>query len=214
MNGIVDISRAIFGEALVYPGDPAPAIEPLQRIASGDAVNVLSLRATTHLLTHIDVPRHFFDAGASITDLPPDRFAGPALVIPVEGPAVLPEHIPAAVSGLNLLFKTRHSGPWDPVYDVDHAYISLEAARVIAARGANLAGIDYLDIDRHGDPDYPAHRALLSAGVLILEGIDLADVEPGPYTLISLPLKIAGADGSPVRAVLLPPALPAGAPAL
>lgn len=67
----------------------------------------------------------------------------------------------------------------------------------------NLVGIDYLSIDRYGDEDYPAHRALLEANVLILEGADLADVAPGPYTLVALPLKIAGADGSPVRAILL-----------
>lgn len=211
MSRLIDISRIISGDAPVYPGDPAPRFERLQEIARGDPVNLLGLRCTAHLLTHLDLPRHFSDSGAAAADIPPERFIGPALVIEVEGPAILPEHIPARAAGLNLLFKTRHSGVWDPrVYDTDHVYISPEAARAIADRGANLAGIDYLDVDRHGDPDYPAHRALLSAGVLILEGLDLAGAAPGRYTLVALPLKIAGGDGSPVRAVLLAPdALPA-----
>lgn len=206
MSGLIDISRTISGDALVYPGDPAPRLERLQEIARGAPVNTLQLRWTTHLLTHLDLPRHFSDSGVAAPDIPVDRFIGPALVVEVEGAAVLPEHIPAQISGLNLLFKTRHSGAWDPlVYDTGHVYISAPAAREIARRGANLAGIDYLDVDRHGDADYPAHRALLSAGVLILEGIDLSGVEPGPYTLIALPLKIEGGDGSPVRAVLMAP---------
>lgn len=209
MSRPIDISRTISGDAPVYPGDPAPRLERLQAIARGDPVNLLGLHGTAHLLTHLDLPRHFSDAGAAAAEIPVERCIGPALVIEVEGPAVLPEHVPDHAAGLNLLFRTRHSRAWDPrVYDTSHVYISPEAARAIAARGANLAGIDYLDVDRHGDPDYPAHRTLLSAGVLILEGLDLAGAAPGRYTLIALPLKIAGGDGSPVRAVLLAPEAP------
>lgn len=203
--GPIDISRTITEDAPVYPGEPRLAIKRLHSIAAGMPYNVLKLAWTTHFLTHLDLPRHFFDSGAAADELPPERFIGPAFVIEVDGPAVLPEHVPEDAAGMNLLFKTRNSGYWDPLaWDTGHVYISREAAETIAARGANLAGIDYLDVDRHGDEEYPVHRILLAADVLILEGIDLSGVEAGPYTLVALPLKIAGGDGSPVRAVLLP----------
>jgi arylformamidase len=164
---------------------------------------MLRLECTTHLLTHVDAPRHFFEGGASLDQIHVARFCGEALVIEAEGDVVLPGDVPGEAQGLNLLFKTRNSARWNAsVYDREHVSISPAAAEVMAARGVNLAGIDYLSVDRCGDESYPVHRTLLGAGVLILEGIDLAGVTPGRYHLSALPLKIAGGDGSPVRAVL------------
>ncbi len=115
----------------------------------------------------------------------------------------LQENVPEVAAGLNLLFKTRNSAHWDPTaYDANHVYIERTAAEAIAARGANLVGIDYLSVDRFGDETYPAHHALLGSGVLILEGLDLSGVEAGRYTLYALPLRIEDGDGSPVRAIL------------
>jgi arylformamidase len=173
-------------------------------IKSGGPYNVLELRWNTHLLTHLDAPYHFFDDGAAVDQIPPERFMGEAVVIAVDGPAVREEHIPEPAAGLSLLFKTRNSELWDArAYDCEHVYVTAEAARRMVERRVNLAGIDYLSIERSGDAAFPVHRALLGAGIPILEGLDLAGVEPGRYTLIALPLKIAGGDGSPVRAVLI-----------
>lgn len=147
----------------------------------------------------------FFPEGDAVDEIPPQRFFGEAVVIEVDGPAVEPEHIPQSAAGLNLLFKTGNSKHWDaPEFDTDYVYISAAAAETIAARGANLVGIDYLSADRFGDESYPAHHTLLGAGILILEGIDLSGVDSGRYTLIAVPLKISGGDGSPVRALLIP----------
>jgi arylformamidase len=202
-RGFLDISRTIAPDALVYPGDPPLRMEPVSSIGPDHAYNVLALHWTTHFLTHLDAPRHFFPDGESIEDLAPERFIGEALVVEVEGSAVREQDVPENVSGLNLLFKTRNSAQWDPqAYNRDHVYLEGAAAEAIAARGANLVGLDYLSVDRFGDESYPAHRALLGAGVLILEGLDLSGVEAGRYTLYALPLKIADGDGSPVRAVL------------
>ena len=202
---LIDISRPIAPGALVYPDDPPVRITPLCRIAEGAPFNVSEFHCAGHILTHLDAPRHFFDDGAAVDELPPERFLGDALVVAVEGPMVLPEHVPAEPRGLNLLFRTRHSGPWSGPFDRSHVYIGADAARRMAAGGVNLVGIDYLSIDRAGDEDYPAHRALLGAGVLVIEGLDLAAAAPGRYQLIALPLRLAGGDGSPVRAVLLSP---------
>jgi len=205
LTGAIDISRTISGDTLVYPGDLPPAMSRARDIGRGDPFNLLELHWTGHLATHVDAPLHFYPAGDAVAEVPLDRFMGDALVIAVDGPAVLPEHVPERVDGLHLLFKTRNSDHWDPrVYDVEHVYVTAAAAETIAARGARLVGIDYLNVDSSLDETFPAHRILLGAGVCILEGIDLAGVEPGPYTLIALPLKIAEGDGSPVRAVLLP----------
>jgi arylformamidase len=167
--------------------------------------NLQELRWTTHVLTHLDAPLHFVENGLSVDRIPPARLIGEALVVAVDGPAVLPEHIPDPARGLNLLFRTRHSGAWDKEYDRDHVYISAAAARTMTERAVNLAGIDYLSVDRFGDEDYPAHRTLLGHGVLIIEGLDLEATPPGRYTLVALPLKIAAGDGSPVRAILIQP---------
>lgn len=160
---------------------------------------ITRLEWTTHILTHIDAPRHFFPRGLAIDAISPQRFIGDALVIQVDGDAVLPRHLPSDLRGLNLLFKTRNRWEIRP----DHVYVSAEAAQALADGGANLVGIDYLTVDRFDDEAYPAHRILLGAGVLILEGIDLESVPPGRYELIALPLRVANGDGSPVRAVLM-----------
>jgi arylformamidase len=201
----IDISRTIADGAPVYPGDTPPAIGPRCQLSRGDPYNILEFRFSGHVLTHVDAPRHFLPGGAAMDELPPERFMGPAEVIEVDGPAVEPEHVPQAAAGLNLLFKTRNSSRLNsPEFDAGYVYISAAAAETIVERGANLVGIDYLSIDRYGDETYPAHHTLLGAGIVVLEGIDLSGVEAGRYTLVALPLKISGGDGSPVRAVLIP----------
>lgn len=202
----IDISRSIEAGALTYPGDPPLSVRRICQIGQGSPYNILELGITTHTLTHIDAPLHFFPEGNSIEEIPTERFMGDALVVEVEGPVIRPEDLPPGdLARVNLLFKTRNSGLWDSrVYREDYVYLSAEGADAAAARGVNLVGIDYLSIDRHGDESYPAHRILLEKDILILEGIDLAGVEPGKYTLVALPLRIAMGDGSPVRAVLIP----------
>lgn len=198
-----DISRLITDDSLAYPGDPPVRVKRSSHIGAGSPFNVLELNWTTHVLTHIDAPKHFIEQGESVAELAPERFIGPALVIEVEGDAVDAGDVPEVATGLNLLFKTRNSTRWDPrIYDEQHVFITPEAAEAIVAGGANLVGFDYLSVDRFGDEEYPVHRTLLGGGVLILEGLDLSGVEEGDYMLYALPLKIDGGDGSPVRAVL------------
>src|SRR5215510_6310349 len=175
-ENIVDISRVIASDSLVYPGDPPLAVNKLCQIEPGCPCNISQLSWTTHFLTHVDPPLHFIEGGASLDEVSLHRFTGDTLVIEVEGDAVLPEHVPqdADVKGRNLLFKTRNSQVTSTqTFDENHVYISREAAEVLVRRGANLVGIDYLSVDRFGDESYPAHRTFLGNGVLILEGLDL-----------------------------------------
>jgi arylformamidase len=207
---LIDISRPIASGAVVYPGDPPLEVERLCTAGEDSPCTISRLGGwTTHVLTHVDAPLHFVPGGATLDDTPLDRFVGEALVVEVEGDAVLPEHLPAGADllGVAVLFKTRNSvvpgGPGATGFREDHVYVSAAAASVAVARRVNLVGIDYLSVDRYGDEAYPAHHILLGNGVLILEGLDLVGVGPGRYTLVALPLRIAGADGSPVRAALI-----------
>ena len=204
---IIDISRTISSQAVVYPGDDPLQVESLCSIQPDCPCNITKLGWTTHFLTHVDPPLHFVEDGASLDDIPISRFIGEAVVIAIEGDMVLASHLAALgeLSGLNLLFKTRNStkSDTDP-FDQNHVYISQEAAEAAVEAGVNLVGIDYISVDQYGNDQYPAHRILLTNNVLILEGLILTDVLPGRYTVIALPLKIAGGDGSPVRAVLIP----------
>lgn len=203
---LIDISRVISPEALVYPGDEPPRFTPLATIGPDCPFNLTGLTLTTHLLTHLDPPAHFFPGAPSVDQLPLERFILPALVIEVSGDQILPAHIPEApqARGRALLFRSRHSLHFDPArYDEQHVHLSMDAARLAAERGVALIGVDYLSVDRFGDTDYPVHRLLLQNNILILEGLDLAQAPAGAYQLLALPLRLAGGDGSPVRAILL-----------
>jgi arylformamidase len=102
-----------------------------------------------------------------------------------------------------VLFKTRNSALWGrPAFAREYVALSLASARLLVERGVKLVGIDYLSIEAFGAAGHPVHKTLLGAGVAILEGLDFRGVPPGVYELCCLPLRIAGGDGSPCRAVL------------
>jgi arylformamidase len=201
-----DISRPIAETSTVYSGDEQPKLSSLCRIGQDAPCNMQRLENwTTHLLTHVDAPLHFVPDGASLDQIDLERFVCPAVVVGVDGDAVEADDVPSGpLTGQAVIFRTRNSLlALHAPFDDRHVYISAAAAEALVARGANLAGIDYLSVDRFGDENYPAHRTLLAGNVLALEGLVLGHVEPGEYELVALPLHITGADGSPVRAVLV-----------
>lgn len=203
----IDISMSINSNAMVYPGDDALDISPLCTISHECPCNITKLGLTTHFLTHVDPPLHFVPNGASLDDIPLERFYGECLVVKVDGDYVSSEHFPLDISlkGKNILFKTANSIHYDSVqFNEDHVYLSKSGAEMAVKLGVNLVGIDYISIDKYGDSEYPAHKTLLGNNILILEGVDLSNVSEGWYELYSLPLKIEKGDGSPVRAILLP----------
>lgn len=207
MKTMIDISRQISPDATVYPGDQPLTLRALCQIDGDCPCRITELGWTTHFLTHVDPPAHFIAGGQTLDDIPITRFVSEAAVIQVDGPCVERRHLSHENlgSGMSVLFKTENSSRWNGTnpFDESHVYLSEEAAQEAALLGLNMVGIDYLSIDRFGDPRYPAHRTLLSNGVLVLEGLDLSSVLPGKYQLYAFPLKIRGGDGSPVRAVLV-----------
>jgi arylformamidase len=205
--GWFDISVPIAPGTVVYEGDPAVSLEQIQSLANGGVCNLSQLSFGVHTGTHIDAPLHFIEGGAGVEETPLDALIGPATVVDaaavvgnIDAAALATLAIPADVE--RLLFKTTNSRLWEMGrFSPEFIGLTADAAEALVAHGVRLVGIDYLSIAPPDDPA-PTHLALLEAGVVILEGLDLREVPPGPYTLVCLPLLIAGADGAPARAIL------------
>ena len=202
---IFDISVPIRDGMLHYAGNPPVHLTRICSIAGGDTVNVSELDMGVHSATHVDAPVHFLADGEGAERLPLETLIGPAEVVDATG--VQDALDLTALRGLELpqrgterlLFKTRNSQLWArDEFTRDFVRLNADGAAYLLERGVRLLGIDYLSI---GDAD--AHRALLGAGVVCIEGLDLRGVDPGPYELACLPLKLAGSDGAPARAVLI-----------
>ncbi|HJR07972.1 MAG TPA: cyclase family protein [Pyrinomonadaceae bacterium] len=209
---IYDISVAISPETTpTYPGDPGIEINAWAAMARGDAANVTLLHMGAHTATHVDAPAHFIEGAPVVSTLPLDVLIGEARVVelPDAVKAIDASHVAAHVpeGTERVLFKTRNSGFWRgdaKTFREDFTYLTLEGARALNARNVRLVGIDYLSIEKFKSETFATHTTLLSAGVVIIEGLDLREVSAGVYELICLPLKIAAGsgDGAPARAVL------------
>jgi len=208
---IYDLSVPLGDEIPTYPGDPGIEIRDWFSLAHGDPANVSVLHFGAHTGTHVDAPAHFIEGAARVESLSLDVLIGEAHVVEVPeerssiDEAFVKDHCPPEVH--RVLFKTRNSAFWnEPATEFrkDYTYLELDAARLLVKRGIKLVGIDYLSIEQFGQEGHPTHLALLSHGVVILEGLNLSDVTPGRYELICLPLRIRSGkgDGAPARAVL------------
>ncbi len=199
--GILDISVAIRPGMVTYPGDPTVRLERISALANGAAANISRLDFGVHTGTHVDAPAHFIDGAPAAETLPLQVLVGPARVVDatrvtgrLDGEALAQIELAERV-----LFKTCNSMLWEQDSFVDD-FVSLTGggAKALIERGVRLVGIDYLSL---GDED--AHRALLGAGIVAVEGLDLRDVDPGEYQLVCAPLKLVGSDGAPARAFLI-----------
>ncbi len=209
---IYDISAAITpGTTPTYPGDPGLKVETWADMASGDAANVTALHFGAHTATHLDAPAHFLKDAPGLPSLALDTLIGEACLVELAADvcAIEAQHIEAQDFGgaSRILFKTRNSDFWENPqgrFREDFTYIAPDAARALVSRGVRLVGIDYLSVEEIGSADFATHKLLLSAGVVIVEGLDLRAVSAGLYELICLPLKIVAGrgDGAPARAVL------------
>jgi arylformamidase len=203
---LLDVSVPLSGALATYPGNPPFHLEAIKRIADGASSNVSKLTLGTHTGTHVDAPKHFIDAAGGVDAMPLDLLIGRARVIdmPRRG-AITAEDLQQAGlrEDLRILLKTSNSALWNsPEFHDDYTYVTEPAARYLVEQGVKVVGIDYLSVEQFKKPGAPAHKALLSNGVVIIEGLNLADAEPGMYEMYCLPLLIAGADGAPARVVL------------
>ncbi|HSC28931.1 MAG TPA: cyclase family protein [Vicinamibacterales bacterium] len=202
----LDVSVPLAHGLPTYPGNPEFELQPIKRIAEGGSSNVSRLIMGTHTGTHVDAPKHFFDTGAGVDGLALDLLIGRARVASFDCRGGIGEGELAGlglVEDLRVLLRTPNSGLWTSGrFHDDYTYLTESGARYLVAQGVKLVGVDYLSIEQFKKAGAPAHRALLSAGVVIIEGLDLSGVEPGPYEMFCLPLLVAGGDGAPARVVL------------
>lgn len=206
MPRVYDITVPLAAGLPVYPGDPPFELEPLPPSEGAAPFNLSRMSLSTHTGTHVDAPAHFRTGGATIDLLPLEILVGKARVVEILARERIERSDLEAQDlrdDLRVLLKTRMSGQMlRPEFQEDHLYLSRDAALYLAQAGLKLVGFDYLSVDRHGAPDFPAHRALLEAGVVLVEALDLSEVDPGEYDMTCLPLRVAGGDGAPARVIL------------
>jgi arylformamidase len=203
---LIDVTLPLDDRLPVYPGNTPFTLEPIKRIARGDSSNVSTLHLSAHSGTHVDAPRHFFDAGPGTETLALDLLIGPARVIEVTSRTGVGADELAGLdlsADLRVLIKTRNSRLWgSSEFHRDYVGVTEAGARLLVARGVKVVGVDYLSVEEFKKPGAPAHHILLGAGTIVIEGLNLRDVEPGIYDMLCLPLPIVGSDGAPARVVL------------
>jgi arylformamidase len=190
MRSWIDVTMPLQPGIPHWPGNPTLEIVS-QREPGGAAVSRVALG--THTGTHVDAPSHYLEDGATLDEVPFDGLIGRARVVAIDAGVI-------GVHEIEALACAR--GESDVPFDEGYVGLTLDGARALAACGPRLVGIDYLSIAAFDADGAAVHRALLGAGVWILEGLRLAGVGPGDHDLVCLPLRIAGADGAPARALL------------
>lgn len=204
MPRLWDISPPVHAASPVFPGDAPYAQAWNARIGPGCPVNVATLTLSPHTGAHADAPLHYDAGGAPIGEIALEPYLGPCRVIHAigRGPLVRPEHLEHALEHLppRVLVRTYARQPegWDP----DLPAFAPQTVERLADLGVVLVGIDTASIDPAPSKDLPSHQVIRARGLRVLENLRLDEVPEGDYELIALPLKLASADASPVRAVL------------
>jgi len=205
MTKIYDISQTIRPGIPVWPDDAEFSLKRTWTIEPGSPVNVSEMTLSTHTGTHADARLHFDDKGTDCAETALEAYMGPTYVLDISASVsdlVLPEHLnalPERVERVLLkLFDTFPHDGWDDNFPA----FSPTAIDLLASKGCVLIGTDVPSLDHQQSKHLAAHFAVDRAEMAILEGLVLDGIPEGEYELIALPLKISGADGSPVRAIL------------
>ena len=204
MNEYLDISVPVSPDMLTWSSHEPVSFERSEHDSAGARVRVTALHLGTHSGTHADSPYHYSVGDQTVDQLSLDTLIGSVRVYDFRGATAINAAALAAAgvgSIPRVLLKTDNSrwvrtGPMPPVW----AHLTEDGASFLVEHGVVLVGTDGLTVDGPGSSE--AHLALLRAGIIILETLDLSTAEPGDYDLICLPLRIAGGDGAPARAVL------------
>jgi len=208
MSRIYDISVPVESGGLVYPGNPEIEITAQQAISLGAGANVSRVVFGSHTGTHVDAAKHFFDNGQTVDEIPLEKLIGPAIVVAVDDSIMSVGEADLRKFDLGghtrVLIKTRNSSfLHERDFHRDYTFLAPDGAEYLVSKGVELVGIDYLSIEQFHSGHHRTHRALLEKNVVIVEGLSFGNISPGDYELICLPLRLAGLDGAPARAVLI-----------
>lgn len=196
---IIDITRPLSEDILIYPGD----IPPVFRQEECGNYLITDLHLSTHTGTHIDAPVHYLKTGDTIDTIPLSHVVGTCRVLDVTcvGTSITANHLKGRLDNVDrLLLKTSFSNTNQ--FEENYPFLTPDAARLITNCNMKCVGIDSPSIESY-ECDGTVHRELLSRGCIIIELLDLSHVDEGEYTLVALPLPFTGLDGSPSRVVLL-----------
>ena len=203
---LIDISVPLDANLPTYPNNTPFSLEAIKRIGRGDSSNVSTLHMSAHAGTHVDAPRHFFDDAPGTEALPLEMLVGRARVIEVTSRKGITAEDLARIDlseDVRVLIKTLNSRLWgSPEFQTDYVGVTESGARHLVDHGIKVVGVDYLSVEEFKRPGAPAHHILLGGGTIVIEGLNLRDVEPGPYEMYCLPLRVVGSDGAPARVVL------------
>lgn len=194
---IYDISQEVFN-CRTFPGDPKPEKIMLNSIKNGDLYNLTSYSMCAHVGTHIDAPRHFIKDGKAVDDLSLESFVGLCYVANHNGGVVTEEDAKSIIEKA----KNQNQEAAKRILIKGDVEVSLEAAKVFASSNIHLLGNESQSVGPINGP-MAVHLALLSADVVLLEGINLNAISEGIFYLNAAPLNLKGADGSPCRAILI-----------
>jgi arylformamidase len=204
----IDITRPVDETLVTWPGRSRPARRWEKSLAAGDHCNVSSWEWNAHSGTHVDAPLHFMEKGLSIDQIPPDIFLGECRVVELapDNFSPLDEKDARRYAGAKrLLVKTGHSRPSsERLYGAHEMLMTENAAALLLESGLTLVGTDRLSVDDSKGRSFGLHHLFLGAGCVIVEGLLLTDIREGAYDLSALPLRLGGAEASPIRALLKP----------
>ncbi|HJV23897.1 MAG TPA: cyclase family protein [Holophagaceae bacterium] len=202
---IYDLSPLLEPGLAVWPGDRPFSREVALSMAAGAHLDLSSIHTTVHLGAHADAPSHYGLGADTIERVDLAAYVGPCQLMRVDvarGERIHPRHLTGAVTAPRLLLRTG-TFPDPRQWNEDFASLSPELVDHLHGLGVVLVGLDTPSVDPFASKALESHQALLRTGLRNLEGLLLDDVPEGLYTLVALPLRLAGADASPVRAVLL-----------
>jgi len=205
MSELIDISPLISPDVAVWPGDVAFSRQVALDMNGGDNLTLSSITTTVHVGAHCDAPNHYAKDGVSIAERDLEPYYGRCQIVTVQverAERILPEHIKVDIEAPRVLFKTR-TFPDPNHFNEDFASLSPEVVEFLFNQGVRLVGLDTPSVDLCNDKELLSHNAIAKRDMSILEGVVLDDGMDGIYTLIALPLKLAEADASPVRAILV-----------
>lgn len=204
-----DVSVSLRDGMVTWPGDPECHIKRVNRMEDGAVCNLTHLSMSAHTGTHMDAPRHFIAEGITMEQMPFEAVIGRCRVFEIE----CEDQMQITADDLKklklsprqrVLFKTRNSTRSWAMNEFDKDFISIraDAAQYLVDHEIMTVGVDYLSIGGHGKDVVETHQIMLGAGIWVIEGLNLAQIKPGYYELICLPIKLEGADGAPCRVVL------------
>ncbi len=206
---VYDVTLTISPDLPTWPGDQRVVLERVEEIEKGGNANISRLSMSVHTGTHIDAPYHFISDGETVEHMSLKTLTGRAYVLYLRDvdliTAKVLEQANIPPRTRRVLFRTRNSDYWarrEKKFKRNYVAISADGAKYLVDKGVRLVGVDYLSVAPF-DETVATHEIFLRAGVVVVEGLDLSEVAQGRYTLYCLPIKIAGCDGAPARAILI-----------